>query len=410
MAISCSPDDLAAAANCFQCLTPKDQAAIQTYLLAIKAGGSLDPHVLAEAARCFACYNPRALAQMDTYLLCQINNGGGGPCACSDQTGDAPPGGLVTPEFIGQLYIRNPGPSQTFYYSTGLTSADWTLISCVAGALIFQAATLDSFTLRGDGQDTSLSFPNATFVDVFDVENCVLTSISFPLLTGMNSFAVDNVPITSLNLSGVTAIGSDLVAILNCASLSSLNFDGLVTANGIVLTNNDSLTAIAFPAMTTVTNGVGVDGHAILTTINLSALLTVGSTFIVVSNPLLTTLNLSGLLSCGDNFTVNDSRLTSLTLPALTSDLPQNVQVSGNSLLTTFSMNGRSWVDGKTIDFKTNALNQASVDLIIHAGITGGMTSGSIDVSGVGNSTPSAAGQIEAGILNMAGCTVTFNP
>lgn len=74
MPISCEQNDLLAAAACFaERIPPGQQAALQTYLLAVIAGGSLDPNVLLEEARCFRCADGM-LMEIQTYLLCQIAN------------------------------------------------------------------------------------------------------------------------------------------------------------------------------------------------------------------------------------------------------------------------------------------------------------------------------------------------
>ncbi len=74
MAISCTPADLAAAAKCFQCLPSEQKQWIDTYLLAVIAGGSTDPNTLANAAKCFQCIPEGALPRVMAYLLCQIVN------------------------------------------------------------------------------------------------------------------------------------------------------------------------------------------------------------------------------------------------------------------------------------------------------------------------------------------------
>jgi hypothetical protein len=75
MAVSCDPNDLMRAAACFdKCIPPGMQSAVQTYLLAVIAGGSLDPQVLMDAAKCFKCIPPGELAGVQAMLLCNILN------------------------------------------------------------------------------------------------------------------------------------------------------------------------------------------------------------------------------------------------------------------------------------------------------------------------------------------------
>lgn len=65
---------LVESAKCFTCLSEDDQIAVQTYLLAVSVGGSLDPATLLEAAKCFRCMSQKDLLAIQAYLLCQLNN------------------------------------------------------------------------------------------------------------------------------------------------------------------------------------------------------------------------------------------------------------------------------------------------------------------------------------------------
>ena len=72
MPVECTADALATAAKCFTCLSPADQAAVQTYLLAVIAGGSTDPATLLASAKCFTCVPDSELKRIQVYLLCAI--------------------------------------------------------------------------------------------------------------------------------------------------------------------------------------------------------------------------------------------------------------------------------------------------------------------------------------------------
>lgn len=74
MAQSCDRRDLAEASACFTCFNPKEQAAVQTYLLAVMNGGSLDRDTLLDAAKCFTCLTQKQLLAIEIYLLCQLLN------------------------------------------------------------------------------------------------------------------------------------------------------------------------------------------------------------------------------------------------------------------------------------------------------------------------------------------------
>lgn len=70
----CTPGTLLDLAKCFNCLSPQQHLAVQTYLLALQAGGSTDPTVLLGLAKCFICLTEQQLLAIQAYLLCQISN------------------------------------------------------------------------------------------------------------------------------------------------------------------------------------------------------------------------------------------------------------------------------------------------------------------------------------------------
>lgn len=74
MAISCEPMDVAALARCFLCLDRNERDAVKTYLLAVLAGGSLDPATLLAEAKCFQCIDAETALNLQNYLLCQAVN------------------------------------------------------------------------------------------------------------------------------------------------------------------------------------------------------------------------------------------------------------------------------------------------------------------------------------------------
>lgn len=74
---STDPSTLANAATCFNCTIPVgDQAAVQTYLLALIAGVDTSPagvQALVNNARCFACTVPPGdHMAVQNYLLVQL--------------------------------------------------------------------------------------------------------------------------------------------------------------------------------------------------------------------------------------------------------------------------------------------------------------------------------------------------
>jgi hypothetical protein len=77
MPVDCSNTNALAAAACsFQCLNPPTLLEVQTYLLAIIAGGTTNAATLQDQARAagFCCLSPDTLREVQAYLLCQIVN------------------------------------------------------------------------------------------------------------------------------------------------------------------------------------------------------------------------------------------------------------------------------------------------------------------------------------------------
>ncbi len=74
MPVTCTATSLASEAACFTGMSPDQKEAVKVFLLAVIAGGSLDPATLATAAACYQGMSPDQSAAVQTYLLCQIAN------------------------------------------------------------------------------------------------------------------------------------------------------------------------------------------------------------------------------------------------------------------------------------------------------------------------------------------------
>lgn len=75
MPVSCTPNDLAAASDCFCGISELDLLRIQVYLLATINGSSTDPNVLLSQASCLCGIDdPIQLMQISNFLLCSIVN------------------------------------------------------------------------------------------------------------------------------------------------------------------------------------------------------------------------------------------------------------------------------------------------------------------------------------------------
>ena len=191
---------------------------------------SCSPEDLVANSLCYQCIPKGMRESVITYLLCQLaNSGGGGTCAAL--SGADNPTGLVTPQFIGQLYHNTT--DDTYWRSTGLTSADWTAISGGAStALVIPAAGSGGLSLYTDSVTTTLTCPNLVSVGgsvgVYLTTFTVLTSASFPVL--------------GLVSGGSLEIDNDAGANLLLASISAPNL--VTVTNNISCANNPSLTTI----------------------------------------------------------------------------------------------------------------------------------------------------------------------
>jgi hypothetical protein len=67
---TCDPAAITTAAKCFACLTKSQRDAVELYLLASLAGGSMDPATLVRQARCFECIPREMIEPVKLMLLC----------------------------------------------------------------------------------------------------------------------------------------------------------------------------------------------------------------------------------------------------------------------------------------------------------------------------------------------------
>ena len=161
--------------------------------------------------------------------------------------GEGAPVGVVIPTFIRQLY--HDTTADTYYRSTGLTSADWVAIGGGGSGtdIVFLAESF-SLVISSDDTITSLSFPNLT--EVVDIElriSCSqLTSISAPLLS--------------------SAVGG--INLGSCPLLTAVEFPSLATAAYIGIGDCASLVSLSFPALITATAFFNCEGSALLANVS----------------------------------------------------------------------------------------------------------------------------------------------
>jgi len=196
--------------------------------------------------------------------------------------------------------------------------------------------------------------------------------------------------LTSLRFDALTSLGGT-ARITGCAALVTLTMPLLASVGGTLdIHGNSSLTALAFAALTYVPGTMGAWNLTALTSLTFPVFaLLPGS------------LDLSG-----------NTALTSLSLAALTS-LAGSLNVSGGTALVTLTVAASIGTsNGFTFNASGCALNTASVDAILAAFAAGlgGTTSGTIDLSGGTNASPTGGtGNADYLTLTGAGLTVNIN-
>lgn len=167
-------------------------------------------------------------------LLCNIEAaGGGGTCANLEGVSDDPTGS-ETPTFVGQVY---QGPN-TIWQSTGLTSADWTLLFD-SRQLVINDATLEHFAIGGSSF-ISMSFPNLTDMTAFNFDgamsiayNTLLTSLSLPLLaTIAGNLELVDLQIAAPSLPSLVSIGGALY-FAESSVVTNITLPQLTTIGGL---------------------------------------------------------------------------------------------------------------------------------------------------------------------------------
>ncbi len=110
-----------------------------------------------------------------------------------------------------------------------------------------------------------------------------------------------------------------------------------------------------------------------------------------------------------------DGELVTVSFPNLIDVDPSNTQggfitITGGFNLTTISMPLFVPTNSITYSFNGNHLNQATVDAILHRfALATSYVSGTLDLSGGSNATPSGTGLTDKGIIQGRGATVLTN-
>lgn len=208
MPVSCDPNELIAAARCFlNKLTAEERSAIQTYLLALRAGVDPDPTALANAARCFqTCLSSGQLKAIQAYLLCSA--------AISSNT-------YSTDGPVDDLLIDGDEALQRIIFS-GTSLEDVQITNCPALVLITLTAVaqIDTFVVTNCDALPSISFPAVvTVVNGIAIQNCAAL-VSCDLGTGLYGMVVNfdgNGVLATVALTAFSFTNGTNVTFMNCA-------------------------------------------------------------------------------------------------------------------------------------------------------------------------------------------------
>lgn len=140
---------------------------------------------------------------------------------------------------------------------------------------------------------------------------------------------------------------------------------------------------------------------------SISAPLLVGNPDIYINScQLLTSVDFSALASC-KFLTLNVTGLASASFNLLTTG---EISVTSNPSLVSLSLPVFLPINGTNFNCSNNALNQASVDNVLHRAVANaGYVIGTVSLDGGTNSAPSAAGLLDKATLVGRGVTVTNN-
>jgi len=140
---------------------------------------------------------------------------------------------------------------------------------------------------------------------------------------------------------------SDLEAIATCESVSGnltftelsggpiLELPYLTTVGGLYIWNNDSLTDIDIPAVTSVNDQLFVDGNGALANIDMPSLTSVGSYLQIRDNLNLANLDMSALTAVGNELSLsNNDAMTSLSRLSNLTSIEGSLRIRNNYCLS----------------------------------------------------------------------------
>jgi hypothetical protein len=324
-----------------------------TFAVTVYAPTSATPTILTIPAYLIHSWRPRSISPPPP-----------GACAAQEAAGD--PTGIVTPAFLGQLY--HDTSADTYYRSTGETTADWTAIggSC-------PPPYSDCTMLVGSGEPTGIATPNFigqlyhdTDVDGY-YRSTGMTSADWTAIgTGaapnilttpddlaplLGSYTVSDIPtLSNIIINAETNLGG--YTFNACLTLSEIHLPNLLSIDPtqtqygqLWITSNPALTVIEAPLLTETGGDLSASYNATLPALDLPLFTTAHSQLFCTDNPSLTSINVPLLTTVSAALYVqHDPLLTILTLPSLTTIGTLNV--FDNATLTTIDAPLLTTIDG----------------------------------------------------------------
>lgn len=306
-----------------------------------------------------------------------------------------------------------------------------------------QTVTSGGFTVNNNTRLTTLTLGSlVSVVGGFSLTSCsnaAFTSVNLTTLQTVTggSFTLNiNNSLTAINLTSLTSFGAGATSVtiggLGAASISMPSMVNLQITGSFTFANNACVNFNPFPNLQTTAAGLTITGMSFPTTISFPSLVSMGAAFNIsgitnatslscpnlqtVNGQLqfnngskLTSVNFNSLQSVAGNIVAASlSVLTSLSFPALTS-CTGALSFSSPLAMTVWSAPNVAPANTKSHTWINGSLQQQYVDAILCQAVPSMITSGSINISGGGNATPSAAGKACTDTLRAVPVTVTLN-
>jgi hypothetical protein len=286
---------------------------------------------------------------------------------------------------------------------TALTTFSAPALTTIGGGLVLSGLALNVLslpvlanmgTLSADGLIGTLanfSLPSLLHVTTSDMgfnNSASLTSISAPALIDVSG---------DIRLDG-------------CSGLVSFSVASLTQANAIISAGNTNLTTVDFTSLVQIVADFDFSNCTSLTALSIpTAGFTITGTFNASGCTSLATVSIGSGATFSGQFTLTgDSSLVSLSVSNATFAAFLTADSCGS--LTTVTLGTTTFLDnGQTITFDSDALNQASVDGILHRGVVSGVTTLDFELANGTNATPSATGLADKATLILAGNIVNTN-